>query len=96
MTILQINGLDNLVDFGSLSIGEQQRLAFTGLLLTNAKFAIIDEATSPLDVKNEQDPYSQISKNGTTLISVGHRPTIGKSHDQILQIKIDQSWKSPV
>lgn len=89
----QVGGLDNVVDFGSiLSIGEQQRLAFAGLLLSNSKFAILDEATSALDVKNEQNLYSQITKNSTTLISVGHRPTIAKYHDRILQIKTDQSW----
>ena len=36
-----------------LSIGEQQRIAFARVILSQAEFAILDEATSELDPSNE-------------------------------------------
>jgi putative ATP-binding cassette transporter len=88
----RVGGLDTEVDFASvLSTGEQQRLAFAGLLLNKPEYAIIDEATSALDLKNEENLYSRISRNGITLLSVGHRPSLARYHDQVLQIN-NESW----
>lgn len=90
----RVGGLDNEVDFASvLSTGEQQRLAFAGLLLNQPEYAIIDEATSALDLKNEENLYSRIPRNGTTLLSVGHRPSLALYHDQVLQINSNHSWR---
>jgi len=76
-----------------LSPGEQQRVAFARLLLSKPKYAILDEATSALDVKNEERLYGLLRKSGTTVISVGHRPTLVKHHDRVLELKGDTGWR---
>jgi putative ATP-binding cassette transporter len=69
-----------------LSLGEQQRLAFARLLVTKPKYAILDEATSALDVNNEEHLYSLLVETETTFISVGHRPSLKKYHQVILNL----------
>ncbi|MTJ08491.1 ABC transporter ATP-binding protein/permease [Anabaena sp. UHCC 0204] len=67
-----------------LSLGEQQRLAFARFLVTKPKYAILDEATSALDENNEASLYSLLVETGTTFISVGHRPSLRKYHQQVI------------
>lgn len=69
---------------GILSLGEQQRLAFARLLLAAPPLALLDEATSALDTRNEALLYSALAASGTTVISVGHRPTLLAYHQQVL------------
>ncbi|WP_371416088.1 ATP-binding cassette domain-containing protein [Aphanizomenon sp. UHCC 0183] len=69
-----------------LSLGEQQRLAFARLLITKPKYAILDEATSALDVKNEEKLYNLLIDIETTFISVGHRPTLKKYHQIVVNL----------
>lgn len=69
-----------------LSLGEQQRLAFARLLVTKPKYAILDEATSALDINNEEHLYSLLVETGITFISVGHRPTLKKYHQVIVNL----------
>ncbi|MBG1240950.1 ABC transporter ATP-binding protein/permease [Nostoc sp. NZL] len=69
-----------------LSLGEQQRLAFARLLVTKPKYAILDEATSALDINNEEHLYSLLVETETTFISVGHRPTLKKYHQVIVNL----------
>jgi putative ATP-binding cassette transporter len=83
----RFDGLDAEKDWSDiLSLGEQQRLAFARLLVAKPKYAILDEATSALDVKNEEHLYSLLIETGTTFISVGHRPTLKKYHQLILEL----------
>jgi putative ATP-binding cassette transporter len=76
-----------------LSLGEQQRVAFARILITKPRYAILDEATSALDVKNEERLYQELSHMGTTYISVGHRPTLTKYHQQLLEIFDGGKWE---
>jgi len=47
--------------------------------------ALLDEATSALDEKNEQTMYENIQRiEGLTFISVGHRPSLLKYHNNKL------------
>ena len=49
-----IAGLNTVMDWGNtLSLGEQQRLAFGRVLVNQPKLIILDEATSALDVASE-------------------------------------------
>lgn len=68
------------------SPGEQQRLALARLLVFKPRIAILDEATSALDVKNESHVYKLLRKNGTSFMSVGHRPTLVHHHDKVLEL----------
>jgi len=76
-----------------LSLGEQQRLAFARLVLNEPKFAVLDEATSALDVFTEQMLYDQLTAKGVAVISVGHRPTLAKYHDQVLELRGNGGWR---
>ena len=71
-----------------LSLGEQQRLAFARVLLTEPNFLFLDEATSALDEPREQEMYDLLRSElpSTSIISVGHRSTLNKEHDLMLAI----------
>lgn len=91
---LQFGGLDAELDWAKvLSVGEQQRVAFARVLLAAPRFALLDEATSAMDVSNEDRLYRQLAVSGTTLISTGHRPTILKYHAQVLELGGDERWR---
>ena len=83
----RFNGFNAERDWSDVfSLGEQQRIAFARILLTQPKYVILDEATSALDVKNEENLYRYLLEMGTTFISVGHRPTLAKYHHLILEL----------
>ena len=87
-------GLDADPDWAKvLSVGEQQRVAFARVLLARPRYAMLDEATSALDIANEDSLYRQLAATETTLVSVGHRPSILKYHPQVLELAGDGSWK---
>lgn len=76
-----------------LSLGEQQRVAFARLLLTRPRYAILDEATSALDIALEERLYTLLRQSGVTFISVGHRPSVVRFHDAILELTGDGAWR---
>lgn len=83
----QFGGLDAEVDWaGVLSGGEQQRLAFARLFLNRPRFAILDEATSALDVASEERLYSRLARLPTTFVSIGHRSSLRKFHNRVLEL----------
>jgi vitamin B12/bleomycin/antimicrobial peptide transport system ATP-binding/permease protein len=89
----RVSGFDTELDWADvLSLGEQQRLAFARLLLTKPRYAMLDEATSALDLANEKRLYAKLREMGTTFVSVGHRTTLLKYHDFVLELQQD-SWK---
>ena len=79
--------LDTVVDWASsLSIGEQQRVAWARMLLAKPKLALLDESTSALDAETEEFLYEQLEDSGVTYVSVGHRPSLKPFHKQKLSI----------
>lgn len=87
-------GFDAIMPWAdTLSLGEQQRVAFIRLLLSRPKYAILDEATSALDVGNEEKLYKMLQESGTTFVSVGHRPTLDKYHKQTLTLDGIGGWE---
>ena len=76
-----------------LSLGEQQRLAFARLFATEPRYAMLDEATSALDSKNEEQLYRQLQKTSIPFISVGHRSSLLKYHQQVLILKKNGLWE---
>ncbi|OWY64310.1 ABC transporter ATP-binding protein [cyanobacterium TDX16] len=90
----RVGGFDITLDWTSvLSLGEQQRLAFARLLLTQPRYAILDEATSALDLKNEERLYCHLQAISTLFISVGHRNSLIKYHQQVLELKGNSHWQ---
>jgi putative ATP-binding cassette transporter len=79
-----------VADWGhTLSLGEQQRVAFARVLLQKPNWLFLDEATSALDEMTEQAIYQMIISTmvSTAIVSVGHRSTLMKYH----QTKIEMS-----
>jgi putative ATP-binding cassette transporter len=66
----------------TLSLGEQQRLAFARLLLQKPAWVFMDEATSALD-EQKQDAMMEAfieALPDASLISIGHRPGLEAFH----------------
>lgn len=102
-----IKGLYAVMDWSNtLSLGEQQRLAFGRVLVNQPRFVILDEATSALDMVAEARMYSLLrnkaqkqltndkglSRAGMTYVSVGHRPSLVTYHDTRLRLMGDDGY----
>jgi vitamin B12/bleomycin/antimicrobial peptide transport system ATP-binding/permease protein len=95
--VLRACGLPELVDriddaqhwAQQLSPGEQQRIAFARALLHKPGWLFMDEATSALDEASEATLYGLIKQRlpDTTLISIGHRPSLAGFHTRSLELK---------
>ena len=72
-----------------LSPGEQQRIAFARALIQKPDWLFLDEATSAVDETTEQRLYALVKERlaGTTVISIGHRPTLGAFHTRRLVVR---------
>ncbi|RQO78436.1 ABC transporter ATP-binding protein [Aquitalea sp. FJL05] len=79
----------------TLSLGEQQRLAFGRLLLNKPAIAFLDEASSALDEGLEDAMYRLLRQQlpATTVISVGHRSSLLQHHGLQLEILGNSRWQ---
>jgi putative ATP-binding cassette transporter len=70
----------------ALSPGEQQRLAFSKILLVKPEFLFLDEATASVDEESEAAMYELIQKYlpRAGVVSVGHRRTLLAWHSERL------------
>jgi putative ATP-binding cassette transporter len=75
-----------------LSGGEQQRIAVARALLTRPDWLFLDESTSALDEKLEAELYQILAARlpKTTIISIGHRSTLGAFHERRLDMKLGE------
>src|SRR5262245_16953903 len=69
-----------------LSGGEQQRLAFARALLYRPDWLFLDEATAALPDADQDKLYALLKQRlpDTTLVSIGHRESLGSYHDKRL------------
>jgi putative ATP-binding cassette transporter len=72
-----------------LSGGEQQRLAVARALIFKPDWLFMDEATASLDEPAEAAIYGALKERlpGTTVVSIGHRPTLRQWHDHRLELQ---------
>jgi len=72
----------------SLSVGEQQRLAFARVLLVRPEIVFLDEATSALDEAAETALYRLLRDAPwrPTIVSVGHHGTLRRFHDTVVDL----------
>ncbi|WP_448572643.1 ABC transporter ATP-binding protein/permease [Trichothermofontia sp.] len=90
----RLGGMEIVKDWPSvLSLGEQQRLAFARILLSQPKYVMLDEATSALDVKNERQLYELLRSLDLVYISVGHRPSLLDYHQVVLELGTQTGWQ---
>ena len=76
---------------GFKSLGEQQRIAFARVLLRKPDWVFLDEATASLDEETEEQVYYQLKKllPKTTIISIAHRSTVKRHHDNLLFFNVN-------
>ena len=69
-----------------ITAGEQQRLAFARALLYRPDWLFLDEATASLPEEDQDRLYALLKERlpGTTLVSIGHRETLARYHDERL------------
>jgi len=85
-SVLDRYTLDHQCDWGStLSLGEQQRIAFARVIMQRPQLAFLDEATSGLDDDNEVLCYEKLRGAAGSLVSVGHRRALKRFHDVLLE-----------
>ena len=77
-----------------LSQGEQQRLAIARALLHKPDYLFLDEATASLDEAAEAALYRLLQDRlrGTTLVSIGHRSTLGAFHGRRVELVPDGAF----
>lgn len=73
----------------TLSGGEQQRLAVARALIFKPDWLFLDEATASLDEATEAAIYEELKQHlpSTTIVSIGHRPTLRKWHDRQVELQ---------
>lgn len=74
-------GLDRAINEGGkgLSGGQKQLLAFTRLVLTDAKILLLDEPTATMDDEQERrclQVLAEEAQKGKTMVIVTHKPTV--------------------
>ncbi|MDN4496473.1 ABC transporter ATP-binding protein/permease [Pseudomonas mosselii] len=77
-----------------LSLGEQQRLAFSRVLFNRPQVVFLDESTSAMDEGLEHALYSLLRAElpATLLVSVGHRSTLAGFHSHRLEVDGQGGW----
>jgi vitamin B12/bleomycin/antimicrobial peptide transport system ATP-binding/permease protein len=76
-------------NWDSLSGGERQRLVTARALVSKVELVLADEATSGLDVANEENLYRELLSHGVTMLSVGHRQSLVKFHQVVYKLLHD-------
>ncbi len=76
-------------DWGShLSLGEQQKLVFARIIINRPDIIYLDEVTSSLDERSEAELYLFLNSAlpDSLVISVGHRNSLLRFHNQIINL----------
>ncbi len=88
--------LNDVRDWGkTLSVGEQQRIAFARILLSGPRAVFLDESTSAMDEGLELMLYELIRAElpATILVSVSHRATVQRFHARQLELVGGGEWR---
>ena len=76
---------------GSLSGGEQQRVAIAAAAAREARLVLADEPTAELDARNEQMVLGALRRLreefGSTVIVVTHSPRVADAVDRVIEIR---------
>jgi putative ABC transport system ATP-binding protein len=76
---------------GSLSGGEQQRVAIAAAAAREAPLVLADEPTAELDARNEQTVLQALQRLrdefGSTVVVVTHSPRVAEAVDRVVEIR---------
>jgi vitamin B12/bleomycin/antimicrobial peptide transport system ATP-binding/permease protein len=78
-----------------LSVGEQQRIAFARILLSEPRGVFLDESTSAVEEGLELMLYELVRSEfpEAVLVSVSHRGTVEQFHGRHLELVGDGEWR---
>jgi putative ATP-binding cassette transporter len=73
----------------TMSLGQQQRVAFARVILHKPRWVFMDEATSALDEENQNSMLALFDDElkGASVMSIGHRPGLEEFHTRTLHIR---------
>ena len=79
----------------TLSVGEQQRIAFARILLNRPSVVFLDESTSAMDEGLELMLYELLRTelSESIVVSVSHRATVEQFHTRRLEFAGDGEWR---
>ncbi len=93
LEIVDLKNIDASRDVESLSVGQQQRVAFARALATEPKVLLLDEPTSALDptaAKNLLDLVKKINRDlGVSIIMVTHNTDHAKKIADMIYLLIE-------
>ncbi|AFA40184.1 ABC-type bacteriocin/lantibiotic exporters, containing an N-terminal double-glycine peptidase domain [Pyrobaculum oguniense TE7] len=69
-----------------LSEGQRQRILIARALLRKPKVLVMDEATSGLDIKTEEEVLKAVKREVPIVVLISHRPTGGKYATKIVEV----------
>ncbi len=76
---------------GSLSGGEQQRVAIAAAAAREAPLVLADEPTAELDARNEQTVLVALTRLreefGSTVVVVTHSPRVAEAADRVIEVR---------
>jgi putative ATP-binding cassette transporter len=89
----RVGGLNAERDWANtLSLGEQQQVAFARLLLARPRFAFLDEPTSALDRETAQRLYALLAATPISYVSVASDSGLEEFHDRGLELSRNGAW----
>ena len=92
--LTQVGGLDVEQNWESmLSLGEEQILAFTRLVLAAPQFAFLDRVYTSLTPDQASQLLLMLSMHSISYIAMDEATNMPQLYDAILEIANDGSWK---
>ena len=90
---VRAGGLDREHDWSAiLSLGEQQLLALTRLILARPAFAMLDRVNAALKPAQVRQALRRLDENSITYITLAEDAESVELYDALLEIDADGAW----